>query len=161
MTNISLLSDPNEIWKNATKFSVTCRLGHDGRPIRNATAQYYSQLELLPRVTTPDHHRTSLFWFDYNLQMLDLNECSMKSRINIDWGRYIIASKGVVGREWSWKCDGDEEIGFMIKPQQQPTNDNNKIQVDQLEIRLSTRVKSTNISSNPPSLLSAFGFELA
>ena len=142
-------SDPNEIWKNATKYSVTCRLGHEGHPIRSGASRYYSNLELLPHVAATPNHRTSLFWLDYNLQTMVLNECSAKSRINRDWGRYIIDSKGVVGREWSWKCEDEEAVGFMIKPQQQQstTDDNNKILVDQLEIRLSTRVKSIQFFS--------------
>ena len=84
--------DPNEIWKDPTRFSVGCRLSEDEQ-----------------------RGRSRYRWIDYMLKAkMDIHTCSEATLLRRDWARYIIAQKGIVGREYSWKCDGVETVGFMI-----------------------------------------------
>ena len=84
--------DPNEIWKDPTRFSVGCRLSEDEQ-----------------------RGRSRYRWIDYMLKAkIDITNCSEATLLKRDWARYIIAQKGIVGREYSWKCDGVETVGFMI-----------------------------------------------
>ena len=160
--------DPNEIWKDPTRFSVGCRLSEDEQ--RGCSRGC---------------------WIDYMLKAkMDITNCSDDTLLYRDWARYIIAQKGVVGREWQWKCDGVESVGFMIyKPlpnnededEERDENDLEKaikaleeeIQGDeekkddeqsrsgrlQIEIRFTKRIQQTKPAGTlqPPSLLSELG----
>ena len=160
--------DPNEIWKDPTRFSVGCRLSEDEQ--RGCSRGC---------------------WIDYMLKAkMDITNCSDDTLLYRDWARYIIAQKGVVGREWQWKCDGVESVGFMIyKPL--PNNEDEDEERDendlekaikaleeeiqgheekkdeeqsrsgrlQIEIRFTKRIQQTKPAGTlqPPSLLSELG----
>lgn len=74
-------------------------------------------------------------------------------QVTRDWARYLLAQKDIVGREWKVKCDGVEEVGFMIYTSKG---------AQRLEIKLTKRAiehKPTTFQATPPpSLLSSFGF---
>lgn len=117
-------SDPAEIWKPLRKFSAGCRFGEDKQ-----------------------RGRSRRCFIDWMLSDMGHQDCKT-TQLARDWSRYIIAQKNVVGREWQWKCDSEEGVGFMIYT---PTG-------QELEIRLITKTESQPIPPPPPSLLSAFGF---
>ena len=119
-------SDPAEIWKPHRTFSAGCRFGEDGQ--RGCGRRCF---------------------VDYMLHRMDRRDCNEATMIARDWSRYIVAQKHVVGREWQWKCDLEEGVGFMIYT---PSG-------QELEIRLIKKTESQPqcILPPPPSLLSAFG----
>lgn len=123
-------SDPREIWKPLQKFSVGCRFGK-----------------------ALERGRSRRCFIDFMLRELGTSHQgdSKANGVERDWARYMIAHNGIVGREWQWKIDGEETVGFMIRT---PTG-------QELEIKLT---KKTRPKLEPatlpirPSLLSAFGF---
>mmetsp|Transcript_36083 Transcript_36083/g.66134 ORF Transcript_36083/g.66134 Transcript_36083/m.66134 type:complete len:259 (-) Transcript_36083:433-1209(-) len=122
-------SDPAEIWKPLKKpFSVGCRFEKELR-----------------------RGRSRRCFIDWRLREMGQKDFEVNQVVR-DWARYIIAQKGIVGREWQWECDGEEGVGFMIYTPEG----------EQLEIRLTKNATATApdhaTSHSPPSLLSAFGF---
>ena len=156
--------DPNEIWKDPTRFSVGCRLSEDEQ-----------------------RGRSRYRWIDYMLKAkMDITNCSEATLLKRDWARYIIAQKGIVGREYSWKCDGVETVGFMIHKLPAPDEEGGEgdggdheepvlpstlrtggcsanpwalrgRDAELLEIQFTSRAPPPKPKDSPPSLLRMFG----
>ena len=74
-------------------------------------------------------------------------QCSDDTLLNRDWARYIIAQKGVVGREWQWKCDGVESVGFMIyKPS--PNNEDEDEERDENDLEKAIKALEEEIQGD-------------
>ncbi|KAL7547960.1 hypothetical protein ACHAWF_011233 [Thalassiosira exigua] len=83
--------DPAAIWKPKRKpFTIGCRF--EDKLLEGRNRQCF---------------------IDWTLQKLgqEYPEANQPAR---DWGRFLAAQRGLMGREWHWEFDGEEGLGFMI-----------------------------------------------
>jgi len=167
-------TDPAELWKPPTKpFQVGCRfrkaLG------RGRSRQCFIDYRLREMKKNSKKKAPSSASFLVGRNQFNNSNSKKNDKHNDlirEWARYLIAQKGVVGREWSWECNDEEEVGFMIynapSAGQGGRGQQQQQQQQQLEIRWTKRTvdevpdlveqyNSPQATHSPTNLLLAFG----
>ena len=122
-------NDPAEIWKASLKQPFTVGYNFEDELRRG---------------------RSRGCFIDWKLRNMDSQGINSKKIVR-DWARFIISHQGIVGREWQWKCDDQEVIGFLIT----------RKEGTEIQIKWTKKIpeEEAKAPASPPTrLLSAFGF---
>ena len=100
--------DPVEIWKKIRKpFAVSCRYEPQLHSSRDRVSLIDWMLRELGQDSTHLKHKLLVS------TILTSKDCKV-DQLTRDWARFILSQKDIKGREWHWKCDDEEEVGFTI-----------------------------------------------